>query len=245
MKDIKLVNKRILIDKSKIIYDKNLDETWRDDWLVMAGEWTCEDGCLIGVERGNKGGVLFYKEEFDGKNVMLTCRISSVLPATRDVNGIFCAGWDEKTDYLSDYYVCGLNGWYDNKAGIEGCKAGVGDFCGMSATSYRYEPGKEIEFTFGAVDGHCFMVVDDMLVAEHLDGILKLRKGHIGFSPYCTILKIRDIKQYLKAVLFNAPSTIDSYYTSLVAHDMASGALSGKPKYGDPDYYTYNEGESL
>ncbi len=26
---------------------------------------------------------------------------------------------------------------------------------------------------------------------------------------------------------------------------MASGALSGKPKYGDPDYYTYNEGESL
>ena len=153
----------------------------------------CEDGYLIGVERGNKGGVLFYKEEFDGKNVMLTCRISSVLPATRDVNGIFCAGWDEKTDYLSDYYVCGLNGWYDNKAGIEGCKAGVGDFCGMSATSYRYEPGKEIEFTFGAVDGHCFMGVNDMLVAEHLDGILKLRKGHIGFSPYCTILKIRNI----------------------------------------------------
>ena len=66
---------------------------------------------------------------------------------------------------------------------------------------------------------------------------------------YCaTNLKQRSdeaIKQYLKAVLFNAPSTIDSYYTSLVAHDMASGALSGKPKYGDPDYYTYNEGESL
>ena len=31
-----------------------------------------------------------------------------------------------------------------------------------------------------------------------------------------------------------------------VAHDMASGALAPrKPKYGDPDYYTYNEGESL
>ena len=58
--------------------------------------------------------------------------------------------------------------------------------------------------------------------------------------------KIRNIKQYLKAVLFNAPSTIDSYYTSLVAHDMASGALAPrKPKYGAPDYYTYNEGESL
>ena len=28
--------------------------------------------------------------------------------------------------------------------------------------------------------------------------------------------KVRNIKQYLKAVLFNAPSTIDSYYTALV-----------------------------
>ena len=34
--------------------------------------------------------------------------------------------------------------------------------------------------------------------------------------------KIRNIKQYLRAVLFNAPSTIDNYYTALVAHDMAS-----------------------
>ena len=41
-------------------------------------------------------------------------------------------------------------------------------------------------------------------------------------------------------------AAIDSYYTSLVAHDMASGALAPrKPKYGDLDYYTYNEGESL
>ena len=31
--------------------------------------------------------------------------------------------------------------------------------------------------------------------------------------------QVRNIKQYLKAVLFNAPSTIDSYYTALVNHD--------------------------
>ena len=77
---------------------------------------------------------------------------------------------------------------------------------------------------------------------------MKLSSEHIRFVLDCmqeNTTKIRNIKQYLKAVLFNAPSTIDSYYTSLVAHDMASGALSGKPKYGDPDYYTYNEGESL
>ena len=58
--------------------------------------------------------------------------------------------------------------------------------------------------------------------------------------------KTRNIKQYLRAVLFNAPSTMNSYYTSLVAHDMASGALAPKkPQFGDPDYYSCNEGESL
>ena len=78
---------------------------------------------------------------------------------------------------------------------------------------------------------------------------MKLSSEHIRFVLDCmqeNTTKIRNIKQYLKAVLFNAPSTIDSYYTSLVAHDMASGALAPrKPKYGDLDYYTYNEGESL
>ena len=33
---------------------------------------------------------------------------------------------------------------------------------------------------------------------------------------------IRNIKKYLLAALFNAPSTIDSYYTTKVHHDMAN-----------------------
>ena len=75
---------------------------------------------------------------------------------------------------------------------------------------------------------------------------LKLTSSHIEFVLDCmreNTTMIRNIKQYLRAVLFNAPSTIDSYYTALVAHDMASGAWA-KPKGGIPDY-TCNEGESL
>ena len=68
---------------------------------------------------------------------------------------------------------------------------------------------------------------------------MKLDGEHIRFVLDCmreNTTKIRNIKQYLKAALFNAPSTIGNYYTSLVAHDMASGALSPKkPQYGDPD----------
>ena len=75
---------------------------------------------------------------------------------------------------------------------------------------------------------------------------MKLDGEHIRFVLDCmreNTTKIRNIKQYLRAVLFNAPSTIDSYYTALVAHDMAGGAWA-KPKGGIPDY-TCNEGESL
>ena len=34
---------------------------------------------------------------------------------------------------------------------------------------------------------------------------------------------VRNIKKYLLAALYNAPATIDSYYTSLVSHDMYGG----------------------
>lgn len=78
---------------------------------------------------------------------------------------------------------------------------------------------------------------------------MKLDCEHIRFVLDCmreNTTKIRNIKQYLRAALFNAPSTIGNYYTSLVAHDMASGALAPrKPQFGDPDYYSCNEGESL
>ena len=59
---------------------------------------------------------------------------------------------------------------------------------------------------------------------------LKLTSTHIEFVMDCmkkNTTEIRSIKKYLLAVLFNAPSTIDSYYTALVAHDMASGKLYG------------------
>ena len=51
---------------------------------------------------------------------------------------------------------------------------------------------------------------------------MKLNSSHIEFILDCmreNTTKVRNIKQYLKAVLFNAPSTIDSYYTALVNHD--------------------------
>ena len=57
--------------------------------------------------------------------------------------------------------------------------------------------------------------------------LLKLNGEHIRFVMDClkqNTTRIRNIRQYLLTALFNAPSTMNSYYTALVAHDMASAA---------------------
>ena len=57
--------------------------------------------------------------------------------------------------------------------------------------------------------------------------LLKLNAEHIRFVFDClkkNTTEIRNIRQYLLAMLFNAPSTMNSYYTALVAHDMAGAA---------------------
>jgi len=55
--------------------------------------------------------------------------------------------------------------------------------------------------------------------------LLKLNGEHIRFVMDClkqNTTRIRNIRQYLLTVLFNAPSTMSGYYTALVAHDMAA-----------------------
>lgn len=84
---------------------------------------------------------------------------------------------------------------------------------------------------------------DDYSVELVKSKFMKLDSEHIRFVLDCmreNTTKIRNIKQYLRAALFNALSTIGSYYTSLVSHDMASGKLTPPKR-----EYTYNEGESL
>lgn len=57
---------------------------------------------------------------------------------------------------------------------------------------------------------------------------MKLDSGHLefvlkGLSENTTL--VRNMKQYLLAALYNAPLTINSYYKSLVHHDMAAGKI--------------------
>lgn len=52
---------------------------------------------------------------------------------------------------------------------------------------------------------------------------LKLHSGHIEYVVDClkgNTSKVRNIKKYLLAALFNAPTTISGYYQAEVNHDM-------------------------
>lgn len=189
MQDLILLEKKIIIEKSKLLLDYRPDENWRDYWTQMDGSWEYQDGWLIGTEPRNRGGILFSKERYD-KNVLLSFTAATVLPATRDVNAIVCAEWNEEINRMGNAYIFGLNGWYEHKSGIERNR-----YSNLYSTTtlYHYEPGREVRMDVGAIDGHCFMFVDGVLVSELRDPD-PLTGGYVGFSPFCTKLKVKDIQ---------------------------------------------------
>ncbi len=192
MKNIHLLGKKVIMDKSPILLSYSPSDDWQEYWTVKSGNWSCDGKHLIGDEPGNKGGILFSKEYYED-NVMMTFTVKTALPATRDLNAVFCAHWDDDTDYLGTSYVCGLNGWYENKSGIERNEVGCESALYSTTTLYKYTPGTEVRMTLGAIDGHSFMVVDDVLITELIDPN-PIKGGHIGFSAYCTKLMIKDIE---------------------------------------------------
>ncbi len=60
---------------------------------------------------------------------------------------------------------------------------------------------------------------------------LKLESSHVQYVMDCmkdNTTYVRNIKKYLLAALYNAPFTINSYYSSLVQHDMYGNGKRGR-----------------
>lgn len=189
-KDILLLGKRILVQESEVLLSYQPDEHWQDYFTPKGGHWYLEDGWLIGSEPENKGGILLSQEQFDC-DVTLSFTVASVLPATRDLNAIFCTTWDEDINYLKKGYISGLNGWYEGKSGIERFPE---DELRVLTPLYTYVPGTEVRITTGAIAGHCFLLADGVLIQEMVDNLDPISGGHVGFSPYSTVLRIKDIE---------------------------------------------------
>ena len=57
--------------------------------------------------------------------------------------------------------------------------------------------------------------------------LLQIEYSHIEYVLFClkkNTTKVGNIKKYLLATLFNAPSTIEGYYSAEVNHDMYGAA---------------------
>ncbi len=69
---------------------------------------------------------------------------------------------------------------------------------------------------------------DDKPVGIVKSQFLKLNSSHIEYVMDCmqhNPVKVRNIKQYLLAAIYNAPLTINSYYQAMVNNDMAEGRI--------------------
>jgi hypothetical protein len=72
---------------------------------------------------------------------------------------------------------------------------------------------------------------DDFPATLVKEKLLKLDSQHIEYVFECldkNTTYVRNIKKYLLATLFNAPSTIDSYYSALVNHDLYGDGSRGR-----------------
>ena len=59
--------------------------------------------------------------------------------------------------------------------------------------------------------------------------LLKLDKEHIQFVFDClreNTTRVRNMKQYLLTVLYNAPTTIENHYAARVNHDLYGGGAA-------------------
>ena len=57
---------------------------------------------------------------------------------------------------------------------------------------------------------------------------MKLKAEHIKYALMTlrnNTTRVRDMKQYMLAVLYNAPTTMSAYYQNWVQHDLAKGSI--------------------
>lgn len=69
---------------------------------------------------------------------------------------------------------------------------------------------------------------EDMPLEIVKSRFMKLKAEHIKYALMTlanNTTRVRDMKQYMLAVLYNAPTTMDAYYQNWVQHDMANGLI--------------------
>lgn len=193
MNTITLMKKRILLDSSKILFDREVTpEEFSSSWSIHQSEWKVKDGWLVGENPGNWPGMAILKQDFPG-NVLVEFEAQTILPSSHDINVMWNGEWLTENDHRGIAYVAGLQGWWTGKVGIEKSN----DYKFMVGTPlFDFEPGKIYKIQAGSIDGHCFILADGKLLLEAMDPdpIDNQKYTKVGFEAYCSKIQIRNIR---------------------------------------------------
>jgi hypothetical protein len=193
MNTIELMKKRILLDSSKILYDKVLTtEDLPGSWTTHHSKWNVRDGWLEGENQGNWPGMAILKQDFPG-NVLVEFEAQTIMPSTHDINVMWNGEWLSETDQRGTAYVAGLQGWWTGKVGIE--KSNEYKFM-VGTALFNFEPGRIYKIQAGSIDGHCFILADGKLLLEGMDPdpIDNQKYTKVGFEAYCSKIRVRNIR---------------------------------------------------
>lgn len=194
MDSLSLIRKRILREKSPLLYDSELSaERFAREWSAHESEWWVDgEGWLNGRNPHNAAGMAILRKPFPG-NVMVSCLGRTVHPSTHDINLMWNGEWLANENKRGVAYVAGIQGWWEGKVGIEKSP----DYK-LTATTplFPFEPGRTYLIEAGSVDGHCFVAIDKKLALECTDPdpIDNSRFTRIGFECYCSQIQIRQIQ---------------------------------------------------
>ena len=186
------MKKEIDLEKSTILYSEETTKAAFDQcWDIKGGEWYYDNGWFVGKNPDNCPGMIVSKADFYG-NVMVDFIGKTVLPSTHDIDVMWNGSWDELKNERGVAYVAGVEGWWENKVGIEKSP----DYTLNAGTPlFHFISGREYHIQAGSIDGHIFVFIDGSLVLEVTDPepIDNQKYGKVGFEAYSSFINIKDI----------------------------------------------------
>lgn len=181
-------------ENSEVLFEEPFtEENLSKNWELSGGEWSVQNGVLVGRSRENRGALIYTKQQFPG-NVMLDFYGTMLPPCNNDLNFSWRAeGWDYEKNDAATGYIGGIGGWWTGRTGIEKYPE-----CDLFTLTNSLVPvsGKEYHIQAGTINNMCFVVVDDCVIVEMRDPepINQPNCNRIGLGTYCSQVQFRDLK---------------------------------------------------
>lgn len=206
METLKLLNWEIYPEKGETLLQAKLDKPSDMQYFAPAlGDWEIKDGALQGVYRGNNGGICFSREAYPG-NILLDFYASMIPPCSNDLNFAFrSGGWDYENNTVEGF-IGGLNGWYDDRAGLEKYPPATGavaderqrqmEITDRALVGFTAVSGQAYHIQAGYVEDTAFFFVDGQLVVEMLDAKPEQTQnlGYFGLGLYCSQVRFWNLR---------------------------------------------------